>query len=722
VSSHNKQLNSGNLVSSGEEGSLERSDSSGQGETIDPLIGRTIGKHYQILACRGKGGMSTVYKAKDLSMGRFVAIKFLLSEGKTARDQMMLRFQREGRVVGSLDHPNIISVHAFDFTADRQPFLVMDYVEGETLAERIVREGMLPLATSLDIFIQICDGLAQAHEKGILHRDLKPGNIMLISENCGGVTLKILDFGIAKLVENSASTTQQLTRTGDVFGSPLYMSPEQGLGKSLTTSSDLYSLGCLMYETLTGVPPFMGKTAVETILKHQTESPATLKEATLGTEFPDKVQSIVSTLLSKEPGDRIQSAQELGMALRSLKESDMQPNMVIQDRTPVASTKCERSLPVMAATALIALVSTVFLIGSTTFRKQAVENVTPTSNENIPAAQIIRNLPKLTQEELDDSKVAFDAKYTPNATTGDYADYKLSARGFSELQKMKKLNALDLSRTSADDSAMKIVGGLQNLSYLILASTKVTDEGVKAIAKVSPTTLNLGHTNISNTALDTLKNMDQLAELYLEGTQIDDQCMPALIHLKNLNRLDLSETKITDQALLSLSELPNLEELRLVKTNISDTGLSYLKNLRNLTVLDVEHTAVTDLGLSNLVSLRKLKSLSLSNTRITNAGLSTLPHLPSLRKLELNHTQISDQGLPLLLKLNNPTYLGLQGCGGLSKQGLAKLKTAFPGCQISTVPSMEKDIAKQSLTQSRDQILDGFKEAITKEAITADPH
>jgi hypothetical protein len=561
----------------------------------------------------------------------------------------------------------------------------MDYAEGETLAERIGRTGRIPLDQCLDIFIQICDGLAHAHEKGVLHRDLKPGNVILLAERYGDVTLKILDFGIAKLVDNSVSNTQQLTRTGDVFGSPLYMSPEQGLGKSLTASSDLYSLGCLIFESLTGSPPFLGKTAVETILKHQTEAPPTLTEATLGEEFPQKLESIVSTLLAKEPGDRFQSAFELGVALRDLKKSGSAAAPAGYNDILATVKMPERSKMVMGATQAIAFISIVLLVVRLlTPAKHLVQNPTPPINENAPAEQIIRELPKLSAQERADTQVAYEVKYTPGLRSADYRGYRLSLQGFSELAKLKNLTTLNLNDTPADDAAMKTLAGLHHLNELALSRSKVTDEGVKTIAGLHLRLLDLGYSNISNRTLEILaRKMPDIENLFLAGTEVDDDGMAALARLANLSILDLCQTKITDRGLEPLSQLTNLEELNLARTKVGNAGLPRLKNLNSLTCLELSETSVTDAGLSSLTSLKKLKFLGLKKTRITNAGLSTLVRMPSLRKLVLDNTLITDDGLTTLLKLNNPSYLHLRDCRGVSKKGLQKLKMAFPNCEIN---------------------------------------
>lgn len=655
-------------------------------ENSDPLIGKTVGKNYQIVAYRGKGGMSTVYKAKDLIRNCLVAVKFLLGEGKSTKEQMMLRFQREARMVGSLDHPNIIAIHAFDFTADRQPFLVMDYVEGETLAEKIGKGGMIPLESSLDIFIQICNGLAHAHQKGILHRDLKPGNIMLVAGGGGEAAVKILDFGIAKLLDSNESNTQQLTKTGDVFGSPLYMSPEQGLGKPLTTSSDLYSLGCLMFEALTGVPPFLGKSAVETILKHQTETAPDLREVTLGTEFPAQIQNIVATLLAKNPSARFQSAQELGIALSRLKKSILAPDTVHDTALAPRPQRRRNILPAVGIVATTLLMVALLIMTYQGLHKVAGKKISSPDMKTMPTELMLRTLPKLTQQERDDTKVAFDAKYTPDADALDYRGYKLSLAGFAELAKMDRLTSLDLSLSSANDEAMKSLKGMKSLGELKLDMTEVSDQGIKAIQHLPIASCDLGETKISDQVFDYLRNMRKLTSLSLEGTRIDDAGLGGLAQLKELRRLDLSKTPITDHGLTCLADVAKLKQIRLADTQISDQGLPQLAEIRSLDALDLQGTKITDTGLSALTALKKLNSLNLGRTRITNAGLASLPHMPALKNLTLDHTQISDAALPSLLKLSNPSNLHLESCPGISKHGIDRLKAAFPNCEITTVP------------------------------------
>jgi serine/threonine protein kinase len=285
----------------------------------DSLVGSLLAGHYEIGAILGQGGMSVVYKAYDVLLKRTVAIKVLrASEGLEA--SKVMRLQQEGQAAGRLDHPGIVRIHEIKVSPDGAPYLVMDFVEGETLAEAIQRKGQLPVEQALTIFIQVANALVHAHAKGVLHRDLKPSNIMLVA-NGQEPTVKVLDFGVAKILENADGTFQSLTKTGDVFGSPLYMSPEQGIGAKVDHRSDIYSLGCSLYEALTAVAPYVGPTAVATMLMHQNNKPLPLSEASLGGEFPHELQNIVSKMLAKNPDERFQSMQEVEDALVQVKNA-----------------------------------------------------------------------------------------------------------------------------------------------------------------------------------------------------------------------------------------------------------------------------------------------------------------------------------------------------------------------------------------------------------------
>jgi len=286
--------------------------------TDDPLIGTTIGGHYEIQQCLGRGGMSIVYKAKDVLIGRFVAVKLLLLQsGINAK--ALLRFQQEARAAAQLDHPNIIKVYEFNVPENGSPYLILDYVEGPSIADVLEVQHRIDQKRALRILITVCEALEHAHSKGVVHRDLKPSNIMLAQSKEAQEVVKIVDFGIAKLHEFEG-TQNQLTKSGEIFGSPLYMSPEQCSGETVTKASDIYSLGCVMYEMLTSRPPFVGINALETMLMQKSEAPKKLSESRPSLENADRLDMIVLKALAKSPKDRFASMKEMKEALLDVLE------------------------------------------------------------------------------------------------------------------------------------------------------------------------------------------------------------------------------------------------------------------------------------------------------------------------------------------------------------------------------------------------------------------
>jgi len=275
-------------------------------ETRADLVGTTLAKKYEIIGKLGEGGMAIVYKAKHKVMQREVAIK-MLKKHLISDVSAYQRFEQESQAASSLSHPNIVTV--FDFgNEDDHAYFVMDCVEGQTLSQRLEKKHWIAEEEALDIFAQLCEGLTHAHRKGVVHRDLKPSNVVLTPQDDGKVLVKIVDFGIAKLMPSAGKHVQQLTQAGEVFGSPLYMSPEQCLGKSPDPRSDLYSLGCLMYQTLTGACPLVGETPFETMNMHVNTMPASFKQANEDVQVSAETEAVVFKCLQKDPAHRYQSA------------------------------------------------------------------------------------------------------------------------------------------------------------------------------------------------------------------------------------------------------------------------------------------------------------------------------------------------------------------------------------------------------------------------------
>src|SRR5262249_17235194 len=227
---------------------------------------------------------------------------------------VLQRFQNEAKATSTLHHPNIVSTLDCGVSTQGHAFLIMDLVDGISLSHLIKDNETLPPERALNIFHQICDALAHAHKKGIIHRDLKPSNVVILTDRDIPDIVKIVDFGIAKIVteqEEGDLTTQGLTKTGEVFGSPLYMSPEQCRGQKLDGRSDVYSMGCLMYQTLTGRPPLAGGNPLETIYRQMSDAPTPIVQDNEPENLTKRLSAIIMKCLAKDAGDRYQSMELL---------------------------------------------------------------------------------------------------------------------------------------------------------------------------------------------------------------------------------------------------------------------------------------------------------------------------------------------------------------------------------------------------------------------------
>jgi serine/threonine protein kinase len=282
---------------------------------LNQFEGRLIAGRYEIREHIATGGMASVFKTWDHRVERIVAIKVLRALDKNDL-RAVERFRREARAAAALAHPNAVTI--YDFVEEMgQYFLVMEYIQGPTLKQLIAQRRQLQAREAIEIAIQVCAVLQVAHARGFIHRDIKPQNIMLalstgiaggLSE--GGAWVKLTDFGIVRVAEDAG-----LTNSGIVLGTADYLSPEQARGETLTASSDLYSLGVVMFEMLTGRPPFVGPTAVSIAMQHASANPPTLRQ--FNAHVPPAIEQLVLRTLQKEPEDRFSSALEMQQALRN---------------------------------------------------------------------------------------------------------------------------------------------------------------------------------------------------------------------------------------------------------------------------------------------------------------------------------------------------------------------------------------------------------------------
>ena len=289
-------------------------------EPGDVLEGTTINGKFRVVSLLATGGMGRIYRAEQAPLGRLVAVKVLRTPTAgtdTIATEFRKRFFREASILAKLQHANVVTL--FDYgriegLADERYFMAMEYLQGDTLALRLKKVHSLPVQDSLRILRQVARGLREAHRLGVVHRDLKPSNVMLVPEDDGEEIVKILDFGIGKLL-GSTDDDQELTQEGAFLGSPKYIAPEQVNERRVDQRTDVYALGVIAYECLCGRVPFEGQTNLETILAHTNQAVRPMAERSPGTTVPEVVESFVRRCLEKEPAHRPQSMEE---ALRAI--------------------------------------------------------------------------------------------------------------------------------------------------------------------------------------------------------------------------------------------------------------------------------------------------------------------------------------------------------------------------------------------------------------------
>ncbi|MBI1272021.1 protein kinase [bacterium] len=636
-----------------------------------PLKGK-----YEFLQVIGAGGAGVIYKAKQNPLGRIVAIKMVHSHIVSATS--LMRFEKEAKTISTLSHPNIITIHDFGISEDEQPYMVMDYMEGVSLSDHIKEQGRLSIDETCDYAIQICDGLSHAHKKGILHRDLKPNNLMLVKLETGDYHVKILDFGLAKLLHGDEDEDQKdhLTKTGETVGTPAYMSPEQVMGKSLDQRTDIYSLGCVIYNCLTGSPPFLGETKMETMLMQLNNPPTPVNEKLDEDLLDPYFDRILLKLLAKSAQDRfadMQTVKENIIAARKgLFESDpgaqaphldnsqlkTVADMVdtrnesdrVQDKresqaqfhakTSTAFFNRHKTLTIAAAAVILLGLPMAFLIN--TLNRSVEEDA--------------RDKPELTERE---KEMAYRKNATRLLHNGNFADSEFN----TYIERNSDKTAIAVEGKNISDEALRHLSKVKILYTLDLTGAPITDEGLKILASYPGIReLNLTRTKISESGLKELLKLPALTILNLEKTAITDSAAPVLAQIKRLQSLDLRETAVTSKSLLEISRLKELRRLNLADTGVDDNNLETLSSPEQLTELDLSGCNISDAGLAKIARLKNLVRLNLSGTNVTDEGLVSLVSLENLGYLDLSKTKLTPGCIKNFCKIPWLTELNLGGC------------------------------------------------------------
>jgi len=292
-------------------------------ESEDALVGKVLDGRWKLVQSLGDGAMSRSYKAEHLQTGEFVVVK-ILHKRISITTSNIRRFDNASREVMSLKHQKICKLLDIHLDSEGEIFIVMEYLPGESLENLLARTGHLPVHKAVEIFGEVCDALECGHEEGVMHKDIKPSNIMITERENQKEEIRLLDFGISNLIADEGEDLKNsgyITRTKEVAGNPMYMSPEQCMGKRTDMPADLYSLGCVMYEALTGKPPFVGKNVLETAYKHMNEQPKPISSEMSRDKILGRLEAAIFKCLAKDPADRYQSPSHLKNDLALLSSS-----------------------------------------------------------------------------------------------------------------------------------------------------------------------------------------------------------------------------------------------------------------------------------------------------------------------------------------------------------------------------------------------------------------
>lgn len=691
------------------------------GQTVSLIDGK-----YKPVKELGKGGMGSVYLVEQVHLRTQFALKTLLPECTSPKT--LMRFQQEARAASLLDHPGLIKVHDFGMFGDR-PYFVMDYIDGESLAERIGRCGPLEIESATAILAKVAHALAYAHERGIVHRDLKPSNIMLVKSSGSsagadapmGTSLdvrpaqrpnhataatfeeeqvKIVDFGIAKLITDQQQ--DNLTRTGEVFGSPSYMSPEQCLGTQVDHRSDVYSFGCVLFEALTGFPPFVADSALALMMKHQSEPPVSLKETTLGKEFPADLEAIVSKLLAKNPDDRYGNMSAVAQDLErvgGVKEQTKFAKGSQQLKAKARDTKCggnTKQTLLRVAPYLIGVL--VFAIGFLASHWTAVaphavqESTNPPERENqIPKGQ--DSSPKDATQILREQKTAETAAYYESFSNPNFKFSEIHPDGtrvfhfpphaaigeivylpLTHLKKNEHAPEMTPSRT-ADGKTIAVAKGTVTIKHFrpfdfaVFLADNPRPEILRACRSDEVGGLRFSvYFSVDNEdassggMLKYIPNLKSLRSLSLDHIKVPSNYVDYFSNLDKITNFTASPATESTKSLAKWSRLNSLLGLELSHVHDVSPVLRALKNSM-LGTLILEDCNLTDEDLKVIgENCPHLNYLAISNNKkVTEVGIGYLCKYPAFRHLIAFDCSIKPDAYKSLVNVPNLIEVGMSG-------------------------------------------------------------
>lgn len=625
---------------------------------------------YKVLEIIGQGGMGTVYKAEQIKLGRDVALKTFRS--KEIPPDVWRRFEREARAVAQLDHENVIKVYDFGITEDNRPYYTMELLSGESLKERLDRLGSLPLAEFYYIFARVIEALKYTHEKNIVHRDIKPANVFLTLKNEQITGVKLVDFGIAGLVKDMGTADQKLTDTGTIFGSPLYMSPEQSRGENLDGRTDIYSCGCMLFECLTEIPPFRGNSALETIIMHQSSPVPPLPAKTERSEnIPDWLSQLYGLMMQKEKENRIGSCAEIFDVMSfQLKEKN-------QSARPATNTKQEIETSAVKPKPLRVVVLVCLLLLACGLSTQIFWG-------KIKDTKFDRASSALSNKPKDHSEVDFSSPVEPDS----FEPFRIRTKA-GELCFQFPEKAIGTIEISGKSRTGKVAQGKVRFAQgdqLCFTNDINWPRYARQWNCFGPDdlvgiTVSAGKTPLPADHLHEICKKSLLTELYLEDTDIGAPLIDEINKLPYLISLKIHDGKLKPEDYLRLKRLPWLWRFNLFDCIDISGILNKLTSENNILMhLTVSGCKLKDQDFETIAKMKRLAYLDLTNTNATGSQLAKLTNLDSLQNLFINCPGINASDIPTIARFKNLKFLKVNP--SWTPADIEKIKALYPKDKI----------------------------------------